>query len=159
MKFSCLALDPGKTTGLCYAEMREGRLCITPGEQRLSMFEMAALLETFIQRDGKHIVYEDFTFRNAVKRGTDLTPVKIIGIIELFMGQYEPMVTFTAQMPAAQGDSAFYTDEKLKQLGVYWAHGRGHARSATKHLLYWLNFGAGGQYLNLDETPMELMND
>jgi hypothetical protein len=154
--FRVLALDPGKTTGYCYAELMGNKLWLTPGEREFSMFDMAAFLETHVQNKLGHVVYEDFTFRNAVQRGTDLTPVKIIGVIELYAGQYEPMVTFTPQMPSIQGARGYYTDLRLKELGVYWAHGHGHARSATKHLLYWLNFGQGGQYLDIQNTPMEL---
>lgn len=154
-----LSLDPGKTTGYCYAEMKEDRLRLSPGEDIFTMMDMAAFIESFIQSGGNHIVYEGFNFRNAVRTGVDLTPVKIIGVIELYQGQYEPMVTFTEQQPSAQGDKSFYTDARLRELGVYWAHGRGHARSATKHLLYWLNFGPGGQYVDIHNTPMELMNE
>ena len=159
MEFKALSLDPGVTTGYCYAEMREGRLCLSPGEVRFTMFDIAALLESFIKSGGQHIVYEDFQFRNAVRTGVNLTPVKVIGIIELYAGQYEPLVSFTCQQPSAQGDRGFYTDSKLKELGVYWAHGRGHARSATKHMLHWLNFGPGGEHIDVNVTPMELMND
>lgn len=156
--FKAISLDPGGTTGYCYAELKEDTLYLAPGEEVFSMFEMAAFIESFVQTGGKHIIYEGFNFRNAVKKGTDLTPVKIIGVIELYQGQYEPMISFTEQQPSVQGDRGFYSDEKLKELGVYWAHGRGHARSATKHMLYWLNFGPGGQYVDIQTTPMELMN-
>lgn len=152
-----LSLDPGGTTGYCYAQMQEGRLLLTPGEDRFTHLDMAAVLESFIQKvQGKHVVYEGFDFRNAVRKGTDLTPVELIGIIKLYQGQYEPMVSFYEQRPSAQGAKAFFNNDRLKELGVYWAHGKGHARSATAHLLYWLNFGAGSQYLDIYQTPMEL---
>ncbi len=159
MDFRALSLDPGKTTGYCFAYWRKGKLYLNPGEERFSMLEMSTFIAKFIGDGGQHIIYEDFQFRNAVRPGTDLTPVKIIGVIELYNELREGAVSFTVQQPSAQGDRGFYTDARLKELGVYWAHGKGHARSATKHMLYWLNFGPGSQYIDIHTTPIELKEE
>jgi len=89
------------------------------------------------------IVYEDFQFRQGVRTGLDLTPAKLIGVIEIF----EDTGMLYKQQPSIQGKKAFFNDERLKTLNAYWPHGKGHARSATKHLLYWLKFGAGALYV------------
>ena len=150
------AIDPGVTTGYCFASFGEnGRLVLTPGENRFSLDAFYIMLESIckVQDDNVHIIYEDFQYRNYARMGLDLTPVKVIGIIELMQERYEPFVTFTKQS-AATG-KAFYSDDRLKTLGIY-PKGVKHGRDAMRHLLQWLNFGGGGQYINVNEVQMEL---
>lgn len=152
-----LAIDPGVTTGYCRATL-EDRLILVPGEAEFNMLDFHDWLDDFIREgpadDKVHVIYEDFTYRNYARMGLDLTPVKVIGIIELMQWRYDPLVTFTKQS-AATG-KAFYNDDRLKELGVY-AVGLKHGRDATRHLLQWLNFGAGGQYCDVDKIAMEMI--
>jgi hypothetical protein len=151
-----LSLDPGKRTGWCHGWVgSDGMLMLEPGEDDVSLGGMYDMLSRAVEQ-GAHIIYEDFAYRNYARTGLDLTPVKIIGVIELYREWHEPFVTFTKQS-AATG-KAFYNDDRLKKLGVYWPHGKGHARDATRHLLQWANFGAGGQYLNVNEIQMVLVD-
>lgn len=158
-----LALDPGVTTGYCLATLQDDRLYIAPGEAHLTLLEIDTILLSLVglHNDAKvHIIYEDFTFRIGSSRtGLDFTPARIQGVIELYREKFEPLVGFDKQVPSVQGNKAFYSDNRLKQLGVYWGHGKGHARSATKHLLHWLNFGAGGKYVDVTRVQMEIVDE
>lgn len=154
---NCLALDPGKRTGWCYGVLDQTRnvLVLEPNEDELSLSAVYEKLSKFIECGGEHIIYEDFQYRNFSRAGLDLTPVKVQGVIELFREWHEPFISFTCQSPAT--GKAFYSDDRLKSLGVYWGHGKGHARDATRHLLQWAGFGAGSVHLDLVNTPMELI--
>jgi len=150
MMVSILALDPGGTTGYCYATISENVVILTPREARWSPGQLYEFLFGFMGEDQgrakSHVIYEDFQFRQGIRTGLDLTPAKLIGVIEVF-SERSQFVKFYVQQPSIQGDKAFFTNDRLKELGAYWPHGKGHARSATKHLLYWLKFGAGAQYV------------
>lgn len=148
-----LSLDPGATTGYALAASNGQRIRISVDEKQFTLDEMYHLLERHRQHADAHVIYEDFAYRNVSRMGLDLTPVKMIGIIELFKERYEPFVTFTKQT-AAQG-KYFYSDTTLRELGVY-KKGKKHGRDATRHLLYWINFGAGGEFIKADEVTMEL---
>lgn len=151
-----LALDPGKRTGWCSGELQDGVLRLCPNEDNLSLSVVFKMLAEFVDVGGEHVIYEDFLFAQSRDK-VDLTPVKVQGVIELYKEWHEPYVQFHKQSPSVQGDKAFYTDDRLKELGVYWAHGKGHARSATKHLLNWANFGAGGEYIDMRTVRLELV--
>lgn len=143
-----LAIDPGKTTGYCLGAYfhEEQRLALIPGEGKLSLIQIDSMLQFMLGQEHGGIVYEDFSYRNASRAGLDLTPVKIIGVIELYRERYESNTIGFWKQQASQG-KAFYTDDRLKDLDVYWAHGKGHARDATRHLLQWFTFQQGAQLL------------
>jgi len=140
-----VALDPGGTTGICFASIDDRVVTLIPVERRLDSRGMHWYVESLINLHEPDfaIVYEDFQFRQGVRTGLDLTPAKLIGVIEIF----EDTGMLYKQQPSIQGKKAFFNDERLKTLNAYWPHGKGHARSATKHLLYWLKFGAGALYV------------
>jgi len=150
-----LALDPGKTTGYAIAHLTGGWLDLEVGEEAFSLDGMYQFIDVFIgdSRESTHVIYEDFSYRNAARGGLDLTPVKMIGIIELYKERYEPMVSFTKQS-AATG-KAFWSDDKLKAKLAH-ARGRKHGRDATRHLLQWFAFGAGSQFANVNELAIKL---
>lgn len=151
-----LALDPGKTTGICLATLTD-KLYLAPHEDMLTCGAMYNLLRWFCDArpNNAHVIYEDFEYRNNPRMGLNLMPVKIIGIIELFKEWHEPFISFTKQS-AATG-KAFYNDDRLKALGVYKV-GMQHGRDATRHLLQWANFGAGGQYMDATTIQMEMQD-
>ena len=152
-----LALDPGVTTGYCYGVGEDNVLYLAPGEHKFTMVEFYELLEAFIgMHDHTNLIYEDFTYRNYARMGLDLTPVKIIGIIELFVERYEPLLMPTKQ--SASTGKSFYNDDELKRLGVYKV-GKKHGRDATRHLLQWANFGGGGRYFNLAEMRLRMVEE
>jgi hypothetical protein len=148
-----LSLDPGVTTGYCLAKLNGRKLSIDVGQADWTLAQMFQRVREVAITRNSHIIYETFEYRNAARMGLNLTPVKMIGVIEVFKEWYEPLCGFWPQS-AAQG-KGFYSDEKLKELGVY-VKGKKHGRDATRHLLQWLTFGAGSQYVNIDEAVMEL---
>lgn len=154
-----LALDPGKTTGYAmgYFDLDAMEATIEVGEQEWSLGDMYELLDNWISGQGDnmpvHVIYETFEYRNAARSGLDLSPVKLIGIIELYKERYEPQTMFTAQS-AATG-KAFWNDDKLKARNIY-AKGRKHGRDGTRHLMQWLAFGAGCQYGDINKMKFTL---
>jgi hypothetical protein len=152
-----LALDPGKTTGWAVAALNHGvNLDVEVGEDAFSLDSLYEFIDAFINTSGYsplHVIYEDFTYRNASRGGLDLTPVKMIGIIELFRERYEPIVGFHLQ--SASTGKAFWSDPKLKEANIY-AKGRKHGRDATRHLMQWMAFGPGSRYGYVNAMNMSL---
>lgn len=153
-----LSLDPGVTTGVCVGGYQNNVLKLLVDQKQWTVGMLHGYLGEFLSDNSRelqtiHIVYEDFSYRNRARAGLDLTPVKLIGIIELYREWYEPFVTFTKQSAAA--GKGFFTDEKLKDLNCYTV-GKQHGRDATRHLLQWANFGAGSQWIDLSKTRIEL---
>lgn len=156
---SMIALDPGKTTGVCYGVKHDddNTLYLAPHEQQYSLQELYFLLDEFLNvSDPGHtnIIYEDFQYRNYARAGLDLTPVKMIGVIELVIEQCAPTILDTKQSPAT--GKSFYKDDELKRIGCYKV-GMQHGRDATRHLLQWVNFGAGGQFFDHDKLEYRML--
>jgi len=150
-----IALDPGKTTGYTIGTY-DDELRLFVEEAMMSLVEMEELLLGFISScSNLHIVYEDFEYRNYARTGLDLTPVKLIGIIEYLREKYEPFVKFYKQS-AATG-KAFWSDDKLKQHNAYKV-GKRHGRDSTRHLLQWAMFGAGSQYIDFDHLQIRIVD-
>jgi hypothetical protein len=154
-----LSLDPGGTTGVCVGGYADNHLKLLVDQKQWTVGMLYGYLGDFLNDNSRgsqpiHVIYEDFSYRNRARTGLDLTPVKLIGIIELYREWYEPFVSFTKQSAAA--GKGFYTDEKLKDLNVY-ATGKQHGRDATRHLLQWANFGAGSQWIDMQKTTLELV--
>ena len=149
-----VAIDPGKTTGFCFATLQSGVLTMDVSQEEISLTglfdRLGSVIKTF---NNVHIIYEDFHYRNYARTGLDLTPVKLIGVIECFREWHEPFVGFHKQS-AATG-KAFYSDDKLKALGIY-KPGTQHGRDAQRHLMQWLTFGAGAQYCEIEKIKIEL---
>jgi len=153
---SVIALDPGGTTGICRGTLYDDRMELTVSQERLSCSALYELLNSHIECALGHdctIIYEDFQYRNVARMGLDLTPVKLIGVIELFQDWHDPFVEFAKQTPAAA--KAYYTDARLKNDCLY-QKGNQHGRDAERHLLYWANFGKGSQWVNLDNIQVLL---
>jgi len=156
-----LALDPGITTGYCFGTYSDRKLYLIPGQRKFALWELHQQLTKICDIYGTHIIYEDFAYRNASRSGLDLTPVKMIGIIEMH-GEYADLalaayaqerVHFNKQT-AADG-KAFYSDTKLKDLGVY-VKGLKHGMDATRHLLHWATFKAGAAIIDMQKDIIEL---
>ena len=159
---SILALDPGVTTGIARGKITiVGRktLKIEVSQEKWELSNLYVQLLKWWQMDKEwyhHLVYEDFVFRSGVGTGAELMPVKLQGVIELFGEQQQfNGIKLWKQNPSVQGDKAFYTNDRLKELGLY-VKGKEHGRSATKHLLHWLTFGAGAQFFDVEKMKMEL---
>lgn len=150
-----LALDPGVTTGYAAALYTERRLSIAVDEQVWTPGGLYQWLNVYIAESElpTTIIFESFEYRNKPRTGLNLTPVELIGVINIFRERYEPFVEFVIQS-AASGKS-FFSDDKLKQMGAY-KRGKKHGRDATRHLLQWANFGAGGKYIDLQNCEIIL---
>jgi hypothetical protein len=141
-----LALDPGFTTGWAMFRKPNNRDGYTSGQVKGGIVIYDWLMgfiaaEAFDMPMPDLIIYETFKYRQLPK--ADLTPVEAIGVIKLFAKQYN--IPLHDQNPAqAVGEKAFWSDDRLKHLGLYQV-GKVHANDAMRHLLYYLGFGPGVQ--------------
>jgi hypothetical protein len=101
------------------------------------------------------IIYERFEYR-AAKHGTygDLSNVELfsrnlIGVINLYIQEVQGAgneILYYPQMPSyALGKKCYFTDQKLKNSGVYKT-ANVHANDAMRHMLMWWQFGPGFKY-------------
>lgn len=139
-----LAIDPGKTTGYCIGCFVDRRLFIAPGEQKLThrqFYEFVRELASQVNWHNLDFICESFEFRNA-NTGVDYYPVELIGVLKWFAEDRTQIRTHW-QNSTVQGKKAHFSNDRLKELGIYHRGGDGHARSATKHLMYFITFKAG----------------
>lgn len=163
MKRGILAIDPGGTTGIAWAEVdidegimsreHEGSRTVD-GSEYTQIVEICHLWSIFYKRcvqehrmpaDQVDIVCEDFSPRPG--RGhTDegIMPVRLIwGIIGYRLGQlheydrggWGPAYSPDMIMQSASQAATFATDARLKSWGL-WIRGREHERSAWRHLAF-----------------------
>lgn len=123
-----IALDPGGTTGVVVAY---GGLMQT--HQVSGLTSVNNLLHN---HNPNVVVYEKFFYQRRDK--VDLTPVEVIGVIKLYCELTGTEIVGLA----AQQAKVFWTDEKLKKLGL-WETNHKHAMDAVRHLLYYITFGQG----------------
>lgn len=138
-----LAVDPGVTSGFCYAELvhlNDGDyLEFFPTQMVDEVDDLWRRLEHFRPR---YIIIESFQYRQAARRGLNLKPVELIGVVKLYecLAQHQ---TAVVEQTAATG-KGYYTDTILKKNGFY-VPGVPHGMDAMRHLLQWFTFGAGYQ--------------
>ena len=138
-----VALDPGRTTGYVVANLKDDWL-----EMHISQGEWSHLdLWSFLEIESPdHVVCESFEFRQRAHEGADLYPRELIGVVELAQQMFLPLNCVHYQNASIQSKKkAYFSDTKLKELGLY-VIGVEHGRSATKHLLHWLQFGQGAMF-------------
>lgn len=127
-----VALDPGRTTGWATYDLGE-HMHAGQWVEPLSVYsELSDMRPTLI-------VCESFLFRQKIK--IDFTPVEVIGVVKLFC--YQSGIELVMQTPSQA--KHFFTDDRLKERGLYQA-GQPHANDATRHMLYYLEFGKGKQH-------------
>ena len=136
-----ISVDPGRTTGYCYATFDKGKLFFAPFQMVDDVDEFWDRLKAFWP---KHIIMEDFQFRKGTRMsgGLDMFPMQLIGVARLFEMRH-PTIKLWMQTPS-EGKS-FYTDMTLKKLDLY-QRGEEHGRDASRHLLQWATFGAGYKF-------------
>lgn len=143
-----LAIDPGVTSGYCFAEFRnvdhstDVEIRLRPEQYCDDVEELWDRIEKFQPR---YIICEDFEYRNQARSGLILFSVQLIGVVSLYELKSQKQCAIYMQK-AAQGKS-YYTNTQLKNLGVFkpgesWEH----SMDATRHLLHWFTFGAGYQF-------------
>ena len=136
-----ISIDPGVSTGVVVAQVRDG------GEVEILHFDQficdnhigtaEILIRLIDQHPGAHIVSEQFDLRPGNKFNADLTPVKVNAILDY---KYPGCTTY--QTPAqAKG---LVKDQALKNLG-WWLTGKdvnykdaNDVRDAFRHLVYYL---------------------
>lgn len=118
-----VGIDPGKTTGFAFYSP-DSTEC---GCQQ-SDYTHDAFLQVLNYFHPDFIVCESFvhTHRDAV----DYTPVEYIGLVKWFVERRG--IELIMQTPGY--GKGYFTNEKLKKLGLYLA-GKGHAMDAYRHLL------------------------
>jgi hypothetical protein len=140
-----LAVDPGKTTGYCLAfSGDEIELQITQGRDDVSEF-----WKVLNNTKPEHLIVEKFEFRRGNWSGAghggavDLFPVQLIGVARLYSWNGNEC-QLHMQSPAM--GKSYYTDMILKNNGFY-KRGTPHGRDAERHMLHWLKFGYGHQFV------------
>jgi len=143
---SILALDPGRTTGYAIGIVENGKPYIAYYQQE---FDHKGLFQLLYQTSeacdwAVNIVCESFNFRRH-KTGVDLYPCELIGVTNYFVQAY-PMNALFMQNSSVQGDKAYFSDERLKDMKLYQKEYK-HGRSAVKHLLHYLKFAHGASMM------------
>lgn len=144
-----LALDPGRCSGyaLAYKDEESFDLCYAQAEwSHIELYEFIWKLRY------TYIICESFEFRQGKQLGVDLYPCELIGIVKLL----SPEVFM--QPASVQGKKAYFSDNKLKQMGLY-VKGVEHGRSAVKHLLQWFYHGSGYRFMAMDQDPQLVQED
>ncbi len=124
------SIDPGQTTGLCF---------YTPEFESLERFQIGPedhyleLFNTLIEFQADVVICESFQNMSDLMQAATTKPLEYIGIAKLFAEVWQAKLVFQT---AAQGKN-FWTDDKLKTVGLY-ERSRPHSNDATRHhLFYW----------------------
>lgn len=137
-----ISIDPGRTTGFCYAILNTDTNYIAyyPFQAMDDVDEFWARLEAFNPR---YIIMESFEFRQKARVGLDMFPVQLIGIARLYELHKGTNVRLFFQ--TAMKGKGYYSDTILKRRG-YYIKAKPHAMDASRHLLQWLTFEFGSQF-------------
>jgi hypothetical protein len=143
-----MSIDPGVTSGYCFADLNNGRLRYYPYQALDEVDDLWRRLKDF---QPHFLIVEDFEFRRGkyAAGGLNLTPKELIGVARLYSLIAPHKCSFYLQK-AAQGKS-YYTDTVLKRHGLY-KRSMPHAMDASRHLLQWCMFGAGNNYIGQMST-------
>lgn len=140
-----IAIDPGGTTGICTVrddvpgQPRERdwhQYQIDTSDHHRQLFHMLMAYEPDL------VIIEDFVFmqwKQWERNNIIYKPLEYVGVVELWCqlrkASDKPDVEFFRQQPSeAVGKSAFWSNDKLKKVGLYKA-GLPHAMDATQHML------------------------
>lgn len=134
-----VAFDPGGTTGHAVGIIEDGTMAVRAGQTRFDHIELYNQL-AFL--NPQYVIAEEFEFRNRSRKGLDLYPRELLGVLELWCQQNKKLIF---RQKAGQALGAYYKDTKLKQDGLYIA-GKPHAMDALRHLLHWYTYGFGYQF-------------
>lgn len=149
MALEVLAIDPGITTGYCFAGITKEAIVLKPFQHKYDVWQHYNLM---IDLCPDIVVIEDFQYRNRQRAGLILFSVQLIGVTRLW--SHNNSDNITVQTPA-QG-KGFYSNEQLQRLGAY-KRGIPHAMDATRHLFQWLTFHAGSQYTDVDNAVISFI--
>lgn len=126
-----LAIDPGVTTGLCFYYTELVRL-----ERKQLEPEHYSELFLELERFQPHVIIcESFQNMSDLMQEDTTKPLEYIGVVKL----YHEIARCKLGMQTASAGKEFWTDEKLKAVGLY-ERGRPHSNDATRHFLYYWTF-------------------
>lgn len=125
-----VSLDPGKTTGYAYQN--------TVGAFGFGELQQDSIWDTLTTLEPDLLIVESFQFRQARSK-VNLVPNEIIGVVKEWARQNNVDIIWQTPSQAKH----FFDDARLRE-GNLWAVGLPHARDATRHLLYYLQFGKEG---------------
>jgi hypothetical protein len=151
-----IGMDPGGTTGLAWwIPMRHTEERIADDHWGIKQMEkcnedlplkylmmhlssLTTAVEPFLGYPTIHLVYEPFEFRkdDSHRDKIDYTPAEVVGALRYWMVD-RPHIKLV-RSPASLG-KGFWTDEKIKKLGL-WESGSRHAMDAMRHLLRYRAF-------------------
>jgi hypothetical protein len=149
-----MAIDPGVMSGYCY-----GRIDVN-GFVEVFPFQMTDDVDDLYRRlaefQPRHLIVEDFEYRSGKHTtGLNLFPVQLIGVARLYELNAPDGKCALRLQKAAQG-KAYYSDMVLKTMNLY-KRGVPHGTDAMRHLLQWLTFGSGYQYITQDTNFVKLL--
>ena len=131
-----VALDPGKTVGvaICAYDLKKRTARWDHAQVRDN--EVWSILELYSEKGLQRVIAESFTFR--AKTAVNLVGAEVQGIIKEFCRQFR--IPYEPQNPSE--GKHYFTNKRLIDLDLYIPN-KPHANDATRHLLYYLNFGGG----------------
>lgn len=137
-----ISIDPGRTTGYTYCILNTDSkvLAYYPFQAIDDVDDLWARLEAF---KPDHIVMENFEFRQKARAGLDMFPVQLIGIARFY--ELHKGTTVRLYLQSAFEGKGYYTDTILKRKALY-VKAIPHGMDASRHLLHWIMFKAGGQF-------------
>lgn len=157
MELKVLAIDPGVTTGIAFAEIRSRDEKISEAHVWLEehRFSLLQLWQVLMDIGPSHIICESFEFRQRARTNLVLESRDAIGVIRLFVEMYEKTAPSHPKlhMQTAAYGKGYFSDQVLKKIGLY-DPGKHHARDAERHLLHWLTFGYGFQFNAADNITL-----
>lgn len=151
-----LAVDPGGDTGLAMFSYPDKiwKTTVLPYEPLVLYGFFISWLTAY--KGNATVIGERFDYRPVGKYNfggskaipkVDLTPREVIGILKLACAQYDVEIVW--QSPGdvnGKDDAVFWTDAKVKHLGLY-KPGHVHEMDAVKHILYYRAFKLSEQDL------------
>lgn len=155
-----ISFDPGGTTGVAVYDDEFADDDPQPGWSRPGWYRFELGPEEHhadlwgVLVNEHEIVYETFDYqRRDVEHGVALELIsrEYIGIIKLHKQMMDEEALPVNLYPQKPAQRMFWTDEKLKQLGL-WVSSE-HERDATRHLLYHVSFTLGEKKFLYDLKP------
>jgi len=125
-RFSILAIDPGTTTGFVLCKCLPERLTIYAWE---TVYSPKDIMQDLNNVAASLCIIEHYIPRNP--KSTEIDAIKVIGIVELW-AQDNTDIVF--QIPQFQ----VQISNELIHANSLWVKGQRNARSAMKHLLWYL---------------------
>jgi hypothetical protein len=142
-------LDPGETTGLCYIDLA------SPGQRphveqlrtdtpELYFVLTSAIADIFYAYVGERVLgMERFNFRHEERYRDKIvyTPAEVIGAVKHWWAAeaVNGEISIKLEMQMAAEGKGFWTDDKIKRLGL-WTSSFSHAMDALRHALHYVTF-------------------